>query len=164
MLPVLVRLGLFKYMRFVNKIGKMGWHHVALRAMLAACVGLSLWVAYLSFSIPTNYSTDGWDLAWVGFDAGMLAVLVAATVSIWRKRASAIIYLGALSFYLLADCWFDVATSRGRDFISALLLAVLLEIPLAIFLFLLSRGMLHRVTGGAHLGDKRLDLFSMGGK
>jgi len=139
-------------------VGKVSEHRV-LHFMLVCCLGLSAWVIYLSLSIPTTYSTDGWGVAWVGFDGGMLVALVLATFAIWRKRASAIIYLTGLAAALVIDAWFDVATSKGGDFLEAILLAFLLEVPLAIFLFVVARRMLFRLTGGVSLGERKLDAF-----
>ena len=133
--------------------------HRVLNFMLGSCLGLTGWVVYLSLSVPTSYSTDGWAVAWVGYDGGMLVTLVLATFSVWRKRASAIIYLTGLCVALVIDAWFDLATSKGGDFTEALLLALLLELPLAIFLFVVARRMLLRLTGGITLGERKLDAF-----
>jgi hypothetical protein len=127
--------------------------------MLLSCLGLSGWVIYLSLSIPASYSTSSWRVAWVGFDIGMLMDLVAATLSVWRKKASAVIYLGVLGAALIIDAWFDIATSSGVDLQQAILLAILLEGPIAIFLFWVSHKMLRRIAHGIALGEIELDPF-----
>jgi len=127
--------------------------------MLISSLGLSAWVLYLSLSISTSYSTSGWRVAWVGFDVGMLLDLLAATFSVWRKRASAVIYLGILGAALIIDAWFDLTTSSGADFMEALLLALLLEFPIAVFLFWVSHKMLRRIVHGVPLKDLELDPF-----
>ena len=76
----------------------------AILALVA--VALVPWTLWLTFSLPSKHVTHHYDLAWVGFDVALAAMLV-------------------------CDAWFDVVTSTSGERLEAILQAGLAELPLA---------------------------------
>ena len=98
--------------------------------ILAAGVFLLPWMAVLWTALPDTYAAQNWRLAWVGFD-GLEALGLLTTAWLVRQgdhRAS-LAAIGTATL-LLVDAWFDVATA-GDDVVFSLVLALLLEMPLA---------------------------------
>ena len=101
------------------------------------------WIFILSATLPARHLSHHWDLAWVGFDIGMLTAL--AITGILAYRRSWWVGMAAMSVctFLLIDAWFDVLTSRsGQQTFEAVLLALFIELPLAAVSFWLA----YRVT------------------
>ena len=119
--------------------------------LLAASLILSGWILYLVIALPASYRASHWDLAWVGFDIGMLATLLTTSWALWKKRQVAIPGAMVSATLLMVDSWFDVVTSNsGNDFKFALATAVLIELPAAILLFKFSRRAVRRSIQNAH--------------
>jgi hypothetical protein len=97
------------------------------------CLALLGWASELATSLPSRYVVGHWDIAWVGFDL-MLATGIAATgLAVWRRSATAPAIALGTAVMLLCDAWFDIATATGTgDLVSSLLLAGLVELPLAV--------------------------------
>ena len=119
--------------------------------LLTASLILSGWILYLVIALPTSYRASHWDLAWVGFDIGMLATLLTTSWALWKKRQVAIPGAMVSATLLIVDSWFDVVTSNvGNDFKIALATAVLVELPAAVLLFRFSRRAVRRSIQNAH--------------
>ncbi len=90
------------------------------------------WTVYLAIELPRRAVSRHYDLAWVGFDIALGVVLSAtAWLAIQRSRYLALAATAAATL-LVVDAWFDVVTaSAGRQEAMALVLAGLIELPLA---------------------------------
>lgn len=118
-----------------------------LRILAGCCVLLVPWIAVLAVMLPREYVAGHWRLTWIGFDLALLAALCWAAWTLWRRRPIAIAATIAAATLLLTDAWFDVTTSAGgRDLVTSALTAVLIEIPLAAALLLVSRRVRRAVT------------------
>ena len=102
--------------------------------LVLAAVVLVPWTLVLAYSLPARHTSDHWDIAWVGFDIALAASLGAtgwaiAKRAVWAPSAAAV-----AATLLLCDAWFDtlLASSRG-ELVEAVLEAVFVEIPLALF-------------------------------
>ncbi|MBU6495222.1 MAG: hypothetical protein KGR42_02230 [Acidobacteria bacterium] len=120
-------------------------------ALIVASVGvLVAWIPYLAYNLPVDYRTQGWVLAWVGYDVAMLAVLAVCAWALWRHRQVAIPAALVGATMLVIDAWFDMATARsGSDFITAVATAVFAELPLAAVLFYLARRFIRATMANA---------------
>ncbi|MFN8189336.1 MAG: hypothetical protein U0R78_02670 [Nocardioidaceae bacterium] len=100
--------------------------------IFAVCsVLLVPWTVYLAYDLPRRARTDHYNLAWVGFDAMLVIALVALAWTALR-RSDWLPVAGAWSAALLiTDAWFDVMTSSQREVATAVLMALLVELPLA---------------------------------
>lgn len=122
-----------------------------------AALALIPWVVVLAAKLPKHYVAGHWRLAWVGFDMALLVSLALTSYLAWRRRHAVIVAAFIASALLTCDAWFDVTTSLGRvDVAVAIASALLLELPLAVLLFVVARDLLalsvHRAStthGGA---------------
>jgi hypothetical protein len=98
------------------------------------------WTLVLAYRLPARHTSDHWDVAWVGFDLVLAGSLAATGLTIARRSAWAPSAAAVAATLLFCDAWFDVVLASGHDGqVEAILEAVLVEIPLAIFLVWLAR-------------------------
>jgi hypothetical protein len=105
------------------------------------------WTLVLAYRLPERHTSNHWDIAWVGFDAAIAVALGATGWAIARRSPWAPSAAAVAATLLFCDAWFDLVLANGREeHIEATLEAVLVEIPLAIFLLVLARNYEHTVT------------------
>ncbi|MBF9073726.1 hypothetical protein [Streptacidiphilus fuscans] len=118
----------------------------ALRLLVLCVVVLVPWTVYLAFSLPDQFEARHWSAAWVGFDVLLLLSLAAAGLAVWQRRQALIPLSIVAGTLLVCDAWFDITLDWGtRDVWSSVAAAVLVELPLALLLFLRARR-LYRIT------------------
>jgi hypothetical protein len=89
------------------------------------------WTAYLARSLPAQQISTHYDAAWAGFDV-LLALALAGTAYFALRRPRYLaLAASATATLLIVDAWFDVLTTPGVRRIESVLLAVLVELPLA---------------------------------
>ena len=104
----------------------LGWVFAALAVLLAP------WTAYLAVTLPSTHQAAHYDLAWTGFDIGLLVALAltgwaAVRISRWLPPLA-----GGTAAMLIVDGWFDTVTASTADERwVALAMALLVELPLA---------------------------------
>jgi hypothetical protein len=93
------------------------------------------WTIYLALSLPADYNTRHWAVAWTGFDVLELIALAATAYFSWRRRQALIGTSVVAATLLVCDAWFDVSLDLGTSgiWLSAAS-AVFVELPLAFFL------------------------------
>jgi hypothetical protein len=102
---------------------------------LAVCcaVGIVPWIVYLAMTLPARTRAVDYDIAWVGYDAAMCAVLAALAYCALRRRMATGAIAAVAATMLVIDAWFDVVTTDKRDqLMMAILSAAFVELPLAI--------------------------------
>jgi hypothetical protein len=109
--------------------------------LFALCAVLLIpWSVFLVLSLPERATAHAWNLAWAGFDVGMALVLGLTAVAIAARSVWAGPLAAACGTMLLVDAWFDVTTaSAGAEQVEAIVMAVLLEVPLAVLLLATAR-------------------------
>ncbi len=91
------------------------------------------WIVYLALTLPVSYSAAHYSLAWVGFDIFVIALLLWTGLAAWRGNPRVATYAAMTATVLLVDAWFDITLSSDQgDLIQAVLLAILVEVPVAI--------------------------------
>lgn len=90
------------------------------------------WTIYLAWTLPGRTVAAHYDIAWTGFDVGLIAVLGGTAFAAWRGGR----WLPALSAVtaasLVIDAWFDVVTSATTaERVQAIGLAAVVELPVA---------------------------------
>jgi hypothetical protein len=97
------------------------------------------WTLYLAQSLPTQHLTIHWDISWIGLDIALLFALVATGVLSYFQSRWIVITATMLGSLLLLDAWFDILGQKGGDDLrQSVMLAILIEIPIAIASFVLA--------------------------
>lgn len=120
------------------------WGRGRLRFVLfvvGCCLVLVGWIVLLAATLPINYVTRQWRLAWIGFDVALLAGLALTGWAAWRRRQLVVLTALVTATLLCADAWFDILLSWGsQEQWQSIASAVLVELPLAVLLL----GVAHR--------------------
>jgi hypothetical protein len=134
--------------------GRGQWRRRVLIATALGCaLGLAAWIGFLVVTLPQRYRAGGWSAAWVGFDLVLLAIFAATAWAAWRRRQILILCLVVLATLLLCDAWFDTTLDYAtHGFTFSLLLALAVELPLAVLALIGARRLL-RLTLGRMSGD-----------
>jgi hypothetical protein len=104
---------------------------VRVAVMVLSAVVLVPWIGYLAVTLPRVYVARHWDVAWVGFDLMLLALIVATAVLGYLRRQLLVLTAFAAGVLLICDAWFDVLTAHGDDRTWSVVTAVAVELPLA---------------------------------
>jgi len=90
------------------------------------------WIAYLAVTLPKHIETHHYRGAWVGFDTGLVAMLLLTAYLAWRGNRRVALTATATATLLVTDAWFDVMSApTRRELAVSVALAVLVELPLA---------------------------------
>jgi len=119
---------------------------------LAVTVGLVPWIVYLALTLPKRNLERHYRLSWVGFDVLLVVALGMTAYMAFRVDARVQYPAMAAATLLIVDAWFDVTTSGSRSStMVALVLALVAELPAAVFSLFLARRVSRRVLTLAHL-------------
>ncbi len=111
--------------------------------LTVCCLGLIPWIAFLAVTLPVRYQAAQWRAAWIGFDIALLASLAVTAWAAYRGRQVMILAGFVTATLLVCDAWFDVLLDWGSGALwVSLASALLLELPLATLLILVSRRLL----------------------
>jgi hypothetical protein len=104
------------------------------------CAAILLpWIVIAAVTLPSRQLSENYDVAWAGYDVGLLVGLVWTALSALRRSRRLPIAAAATGALLVADAWFDVLTSPGGwDLAEAVTMSVLAELPLATLCFWLA--------------------------
>jgi len=98
---------------------------------IVCSVALIPWIVYLGFSLPTRQVSRHYDAAWVGFDVFELIALAATGYLALRRSRYLALASASAATLLVTDAWFDVMTSPRHELLQAVVLAAVIELPLA---------------------------------
>ena len=127
------------------------------RVFLAFGLALAPWIAWLLVSLPERTVANHWEVAWVGFDAALAALLVGTGVALIRRAPLAEVLAAMAGTLLLADAWFDTMTARGANSLTlAVVEALCCELPLALVCLWIARN-IERVLADADPFLERAD-------
>jgi hypothetical protein len=113
---------------------------LGLLIVTSCCVVLAAWIAILILTLPTRFTASDWRAVWVGLDIAELLGFAAIAWAAWHQRQIVTFFLIITGTLLVCDAWFDVALDYGTpDFTASILSAVLVELPLAFFMFRAAR-------------------------
>jgi len=118
---------------------------------LFCSVALIPWIVYLGFSLPAREVSPHYGAAWVGFDVFELITLGATGYLALRRSRYLALSSASAATLLVCDAWFDVLTSPGRQVLESVVLAIVIELPLAAVCAWLS-------YHTEHLADRRISV------
>lgn len=97
------------------------------------------WTIWLAITLPPRQVAHHWDVAWVGFDVGLMLLLLLTAVFAYFKSKWIALSAMATSVMLVIDAWFDIWNARpGTPLNQAVFLALVFELPLAIITFVIA--------------------------
>jgi hypothetical protein len=105
-----------------------------LSLMVACSIGMIPWLVYLSMTLPENYVAHNWPATWIGFDMLLVAFMVATAVFGYLRRQVLLFSAFTSGVLLICDAWFDLMTAGPDDLGLSLVTALLIELPLGIFM------------------------------
>ena len=118
-----------------------------LTAATVCAAALVPWLVVLAATLPDRHRANEWRLAWVGFDMALTLAFAATAWYGWRSRQVVITAFVVTATLLLCDAWFDVLLSwGGRGQAEALLTALVVELPLALFLLTVYHRLVRSLT------------------
>jgi len=103
---------------------------------IISCAILVGWIIVLLLTLHRSFHATHWRVAWVGFDAILLAAFAATGWAFRRGRQIVIVCLLITATLLCCDAWFDVILDLGSsDIWGSVASALIVEVPLAALLF-----------------------------
>jgi hypothetical protein len=100
-------------------------------AFVLFSLALIPWAIYLGYSLPSRQISPHYNVAWAGFDVLELVMLGATGYFSIRRSRYLAISAAAAATLLVVDAWFDIMTSPREHVAQAIVLAVVVELPLA---------------------------------
>jgi uncharacterized membrane protein YgcG len=90
------------------------------------------WTVYLAVTLPEHVQTRNYRVGWVGFDLGLIVLLLLTAQLAYRGQRHVAMAATATATALIVDAWFDIVNAPDiTDLAVALLTALLGEVPLA---------------------------------
>ncbi|BBZ49889.1 hypothetical protein H7H82_02060 [Mycobacterium heidelbergense] len=115
---------------------------VRLGLMIGGAIAMIPWLGYLSVTLPGNYVAHNWPVTWIGFDVLLVAFMVATAVLGYLRRQLLVPAAFTTGVLLICDAWFDLMTAGPRDVWLSVATALLIEVPLAVFMILSAQRLL----------------------
>lgn len=107
---------------------------IRLSLMVGGSMAMVPWLGYLSLTLPANYVAHNWPVTWVGFDLLLVTFMLATAVLGYLRRQLLVPAAFTTGVLLICDAWFDLMTAGPNDLWLSVATAVLIEIPLAVFM------------------------------
>ncbi|MGV9268874.1 hypothetical protein ACWDRR_29885 [Kitasatospora sp. NPDC003701] len=109
-------------------------------ALAGVAVLLFAWILVLGATAPGEAEVPNWSTVWVGLDLLQCTGLIATAVLLARRSRLVALAGSATATLLLLDAWFDVMSAEDAvDWYVALAMALLVELPAAVGMAVLSR-------------------------
>ncbi len=123
--------------------------------ILVYAVGVVLllpWTVWLATSLHPHHVTEHWDLAWTGFDVGLVVLFAATSFAAYRRSPWLPTLAATTGTLLVVDAWFDIVLESHYDERrNAIMLAILIELPVAIFCYWIAYRAERFFSRGSHL-------------
>ena len=89
------------------------------------------WTVYIGESLPRRQLSPHYDVSWAGFDVMLLAALAATAFFALRRSRYLSMAATATAVLLVVDTWFDLMTTPSGQLAQSIVLAAVVELPLA---------------------------------
>jgi len=97
------------------------------------------WTIYLGVTLPTHHLSVNWDVSWTGLDVVLILTMISTGILAYRRSRWIIISSTMVGSFLLVDAWFDVMSERrSTDLHQSIILAIFVELPLALISYYIS--------------------------
>ena len=125
---------------FLNRVRR-----IRLSLMVGGSIAMIPWLGYLSVTLPENYVAHNWPATWVGFDVLLVAFMLATAAFGYLRRQVVLLAAFTSGVLLICDAWFDLMTAGPNDIWLSVFTALVIEVPLAIFMLTSARRLM-RIT------------------
>ena len=89
------------------------------------------WTVYIGESLPRRQLSPHYDVSWAGFDVMLLAALAGTAYFALRRSRYLSMAATATAVLLVVDAWFDLMTTPSGQLGQSIVLAAVVELPLA---------------------------------
>lgn len=107
---------------------------IRLGLMVGGSIAMIPWLVFLALTLPQDYVAHNWSVTWVGFDILLAVFMLATAVLGYLRRQLLVLAAFTSGVLLICDAWFDLMTAGPRDLWLSMLTALLIELPLAVFM------------------------------
>jgi hypothetical protein len=107
---------------------------IRLGLMIGGSMAMVPWLGYLSVTLPANYVAHNWPVTWIGFDILLVFFMLTTAVLGYLRRQLLVPAAFTTGVLLICDAWFDLMTAGPKDLWLSVITALLIEVPLAIFM------------------------------
>ncbi|HWT47780.1 MAG TPA: hypothetical protein VN255_04060, partial [Mycobacterium sp.] len=107
---------------------------IRLGLMIGGAIAMIPWLVYLAMTLPGNYVAHNWPATWIGFDVLLVGFMLATAVFGYLRRQVLLFAAFTSGVLLICDAWFDLMTAGPDDVWLSVFTALLIEVPLAIFM------------------------------
>src|SRR5271157_942052 len=107
---------------------------IRLSLMTGGSIAMIPWLGYLAMTLPANYVAHNWPATWVGFDVLLVGFMIATAVLGYLRRQLLVLAAFTTGVLLICDAWFDLMTAGPDDLWLSIGTALLIEVPLAVFM------------------------------
>jgi len=107
---------------------------IRLSLMIGGSMVMVPWLGYLSVTLPANYVAHNWPLTWIGFDILLVVFMLTTALLGYLRRQLLVLSAFTTGVLLICDAWFDLMTAGPKDVWLSVTTALLIEVPLAIFM------------------------------
>lgn len=107
---------------------------IRLSLMIGGSMAMVPWLGYLSVTLPENYVAHNWPITWIGFDVLLVVFMLTTAALGYLRRQLLVLAAFTTGVLLICDAWFDLMTAGPKDIWLSVITAVLVEVPLAIFM------------------------------
>ncbi|MGV0040411.1 hypothetical protein [Mycobacterium colombiense] len=107
---------------------------IRLSLMVGGSMAMVPWLGYLSVTLPENYVAHNWPVTWVGFDVLLVGFMLTTAVLGHLRRQLLVLAAFTTGVLLICDAWFDLMTAGPKDIWLSVITALLIEVPLALFM------------------------------
>jgi len=107
---------------------------IRLSLMIGGSMAMVPWLGYLSVTLPENYVAHNWPITWIGFDVLLVVFMLTTAALGYLRRQLLVLAAFTTGVLLICDAWFDLMTAGPKDIWLSVITALLVELPLAIFM------------------------------
>ncbi|BCZ21276.1 hypothetical protein MYSE111917_25235 [Mycobacterium senriense] len=107
---------------------------IRLSLMIGGSMAMVPWLGYLSVTLPENYVAHNWPITWIGFDVLLVGFMLTTAVLGYLRRQLLVLAAFTTGVLMICDAWFDLMTAGPKDIWLSVITALLIEVPLGIFM------------------------------
>jgi hypothetical protein len=140
-------------------LGRM--RRIRLTVMIVGSIAMIPWLGYLYVTLPDRYIAHNWTVTWIGFDVLLVAFMLGTAVLGYFRRQLLMLAAFTSGVLLICDAWFDLMTAGPRDLWLSITTALLIELPLAVFMIFSAQRLMRLTLMRLWVLDPGMRLWSL---